>query len=420
MAMLTNTYRTTIPRHQTMHSALVWSYRLLAPAEQQLLARVSVFVGGWTLEAAQAVCGEPTADLLLSLQQLVAKSLVLEENLDGQRRYRLLEPVRQFAHAHLAASGEQDALQKQHADFYLAFAERAAAGLRGPAERQWLDRLERAHDNLRAALQWMLDQGEHALGIQLAGALGLFWSWRGYVSEGRMWLRRTLAGDDAAPADRARALHALAFYLGLEEVAEAIPLLEESLRFSQAADDTAGIAFALHALGAYRLAVEPDKAAAIACIKESVRLFQTVDEPWGLAYALCDLGDVAYYGQCYDDVGSWCQEGVRVARRLGDNSILAVALRNLGWWAEWHEHDPEQAIALYEESLDLNRRVTNRAGISDSLVSLGEVRRRQGDYDRAEAHYTAALILLREDSNRRIATQVQLYLGLNRTSSREL
>ena len=433
--LLTSGARDLPARQQTLRNTIDWSYTLLHAAEQTLFRRLAVFVGGCDVEAVTAVCfgsGDPApeapsapwsrsaearpADAFEGLISLVDKSLLRQPaegsgDVTGEPRFTMFETIREYALEQLEASGEAGMLRWQHAHFYLALAERAAAGLRGPAEREWLDRLESAHDNLRAALQWMLDQGETALGTRLAGALGLFWSWRGYVSEGRMWLRRALAGNDAAPADRARALHAMAFYLGLEDFAQRIPLLEESLRLYQAAGDTAGIASALHALGCYRLSTEPDKAAARTCAEESVRLFRTIDEPWGLAYALCDLGNVAYYAQCYDEAGRWYQEGIQVARRLGEKSVLATALLYLGAWAEWCQYDPEQAIALYEESLEINRRINNRLGIGSALMFLGDVTRRQGDYDRAEAYNTEALMLLREDGNRHGAALAQINLG---------
>ena len=139
---------------------------------------------------------------------LLDKSLLRQvEGADGEPRFTMLETIREYALEQLAASGEAEVLRRQHAAYYLALAE-GGGGTARTSEREWLDRLESEHDNLRAALQWMLDQGETALGIRLAGALGHFWSLRGYVSEGRMWLRRALAGNDAVTADRARALHA--------------------------------------------------------------------------------------------------------------------------------------------------------------------------------------------------------------------
>ena len=142
MAALVSTHRNTIPRHQTMHSALLWSYRLLGPAEQQVLKSVAVFVGGWTVEAAQAVCSEQAQTQLRSaLQQLVTKSLVLVETLAGQWRYRLLEPVRQFALAQLVASDEQEAVRRRHAAYFLSLAEKLGQARDTPQEREWLDQL---------------------------------------------------------------------------------------------------------------------------------------------------------------------------------------------------------------------------------------------------------------------------------------
>jgi non-specific serine/threonine protein kinase len=169
MAILTNTYRTAIPRHQTMHSALVWSYRLLAPAEQSLLASVAVFAGGWTLEAAQAICSEcPPERVLPMLNDLIVKSLVVQEELPGQWRYRLLEPVRQFAQIQLQASGMEEVVQRRHAEYFLTLAEQMSSARDTPHEREWLQRLEKEHDNLRATLEWSIARKlDDELGVRL-------------------------------------------------------------------------------------------------------------------------------------------------------------------------------------------------------------------------------------------------------------
>jgi len=191
MALLTNNARTAIPRHQTMHSALMWSYRLLSSAEQNLLARASVFAGGWTLVAAQVVCVDAAsppvtpANIATLLNHLNAKSLVRTETLNDQRRYRLLEPVRQFAAAQLDQAKQTTATCQRHLCYYMNLAEEIEPYLRsGPQVAAHYAQLEAEHDNLRAAINWALRSDEVACGVRMVSALYDFWLARGYRHEG--------------------------------------------------------------------------------------------------------------------------------------------------------------------------------------------------------------------------------------------
>jgi non-specific serine/threonine protein kinase len=219
--LLTGGSRTALPRQQTLRATVDWSYSLLSPAEQRLFARLSVFAGGWTLEAAEAICTgegiaeEEVTDLLL---RLVDKSLVVvKEAEEGTARYGLLETLRQYGQERLVTFGEVDLAADRHSTYYLALAERAEPELRGPAQVRWFEHLEREHDNLRAALTWCLhvaaqQQGDQSAaaaesGLRLAGALWRFWFFRDHHGEGRTWLERALVrGAEAAAAARAKAL----------------------------------------------------------------------------------------------------------------------------------------------------------------------------------------------------------------------
>jgi predicted ATPase len=211
MEVLTNSYRTAVPRHQTMHSALVWSYRLLAPEEQRLLASVSVFAGGWTIEAAQAISVEGDIEPRLSaLDQLVATSLVLREEHGGRRRYRLLEPVRQFAQAQLVASGAEDAVRRRHAAYFLRLAEQMYHARDTSNEGEWLDRLEPERDNLRAVSGWAIEHGEAELAHRFNGWLFAFWIYRSSKAEARRWADAALALTAPTPSPEALTAEALA------------------------------------------------------------------------------------------------------------------------------------------------------------------------------------------------------------------
>jgi non-specific serine/threonine protein kinase len=175
--LLTGGSRTVLPRHQTLRAAMDWSYDLLSEPERALFRRLSVFAGGWTLEAAEAICpgeGIEAAAVLDLLTSLVDKSLVLVETRTGEARYRLLETIRQYSRNRQGRSGEAATVQRRHRDWYLALAERAEAELRGPRQETWLERLEVEHDNLRAALEWSAGQPATDAEMRLAGALRWF------------------------------------------------------------------------------------------------------------------------------------------------------------------------------------------------------------------------------------------------------
>ena len=211
--LLVSRHRDVTPRHRSLRAALEWSDQLLSPDLQQFFARLSVFRGGWTLEAAEAVCGcwvlglgsselslpniqHPTPDhqppVLEFLSRLRECSLVQAEEGAEETRFRLLETVRDYAAEQLAPE-EQRELSRRHAAHYLALVERAQPALKGPEQGVWLERLEREHDNLRAVLAWSVAGGEVETGLRLGGALWWFWSLRGYLTEGRERLAELLA-----------------------------------------------------------------------------------------------------------------------------------------------------------------------------------------------------------------------------------
>src|SRR5262245_40657919 len=251
--LLTGGSRTALPRQQRLRALIDWSYDLLSPSEQALLRRLSVFAGGWTLEAAEAVCaGEPIEawEVLDRLTALVEKSLVGYEEQAGEARYRLLETVQQYARDRLLEGGEAAAVRGRHRDWFLALAEEAWPDLWTHVSSQ--DRLEREHDNLRAALAWSAGQGEGEAGLRLGGALWPFWWMRGYLGEGREHLAGLLAlpRAEAHAAARAKALQGagiLARYQG--EYGAARVLLAESLAICRELGGKLGIASSLSSLG---------------------------------------------------------------------------------------------------------------------------------------------------------------------------
>ena len=360
MAMLTNSYRTAIPRHQTMHSALVWSYRLLAPAEQQLLARVSVFVGGWTLEAAHAVCDGPaTTHLLLSLQQLVAKSWVLEENLDGRQRYRLLEPVRQFARAQLAVEGKADLPQDRHAVYYIAFVEAQAAKIWGAESKEGEEQLLLEHGNVRAALTWLhhgandTRPGSSAYAeqaLRLAATMADFWRMI-FPREGIQWLHASLEAAHDAP----------------------IPVRQKAHR---------GLGWINLFMGNY--------ASALTYFEDALALARQVDDVWALGEALRGVGNaLVWQGNCVR-AETYLDESLALARTARDTSGLIFSLWSLAE-ATYIQDDYERAAALLADSRQFVDEIGFRLGHGHVLEFLGRIARRQGDDVRARQLFVESL-----------------------------
>jgi predicted ATPase len=412
-------------RQQTLRDTLAWSYELLDMAEQMLLRRLATFVGGCTLEAAEAVCsasGDLGGGVLEGLAALVDKSLLRQDaqadphagNLEP--RVVMLETIREYAWERLTASGEAEALRRRHAAYFLALAESAEPALLGPDQAVWLARLESEHDNARAVLRWAVESAEFEHGLRLAGALWRFWQVRGHLSEGVRWLETLLARDEAggrrvAAPVRARALKGagvLAYRQG--DYGQAATWLEESLALQRDLGNPEGIAAALNNLGlvAYDLG---DYARAAALHAESLALRREVGDTWGSAISLNNLGLVARRQSDYGRARALFEESLALHRELGDEGGSTLALLNLGDVARI-QGDHERALGLLEESLALTRQLGDTGHQALALLILGAVAREQGSYGRAAAWLEESLALTRQAGNKGGSALALITLGL--------
>jgi len=390
--------RATLPRHQTLKAAMDWSYDLLSDEERVLLPRLAVFAGGFTLDDAEAICAGgkvETGDVLDVFMRLVEKSLVVVE----QRReslYRLLETVRQYCQDRLRESGEARHLHAQHCDWYLSLAERVEPELLGPDESAWLDRLDLEHDNLRAALDWSLANGERDAELRLAGALGWYWFRRGYWSEGRERLDGALAktqGD--ATRARAKALYRTGFLTWrLGDYPRAASLAQDALTLSRKVGDHWGAAFSLQILGAVAR-YQGDYGRAAVLHEESLSIFRELGEKWGIAFALGFLGLTAYCQGYYERAAALYYESLALFRNLGQKWGIAIALHNLGITKRC-QGDYAQAVALHEESVMYFREVGDKLNTSTALDALGRASALQGDAALAKTLHDEGLALSRE------------------------
>jgi non-specific serine/threonine protein kinase len=388
--LLTGGSRTALPRQQTLRALIDWSYDLLGEPERALLRRLSVFAGGWTLAAAEAVCsGEPVPaeDVLDLLLRLVDKSLVQPEGQGAGTRYRLLETIRQYAREKLAESGEPGPVRDRHLRFFRELAEEGEPALRGPEQLVWLERLETEHDNLRAALDWSLMPGQAEAGLAMAAALRWFWHLRGYWGEGRARLEAALAraGSGTAPANatRARALEAVGrMASNLGDFGAAAVALTDSISLCRALGDRLGLAASLTTLSYLLNLQEGHQEPAISLAREGLAVAHEAGADWETAFALLHLGVELLYLGDFREARALGDEGLTTARWVGDRFLIARAL-NCTYMAAYVEGDHRAAGLFAEESLRLSRELGERLMAGISLSVLGKVARQEGDHRRA-------------------------------------
>ena len=381
----TEEWRDVPARHLTLRHAIDWSYGLLDAAEQAAFRQLGVFVGGWTLEAAEAVIpeGEAPRSAWGTLALLIDKSLVQSEvGPEDDRRYRLLEPIREYALEHLQESGELDASRTRHAKYYLALAEQAEPAPWGPEEGAWVRRFDAEYENVRAALRWALERGDSDLGLRLAAALADYWAWRSCLREGRRWLAEARAlGYDAPPRLRARALLGEGILLTLlGEHQEARALLEEALGLAEEIRDAALSARVLSRLG--RLAItRGDPNAARRLLERSVAEGRGHD-PAVMAFALVQLAwafELLGDRERADDVFA---EGMDAARRTGSARLTARRLLD-GAQLALKRRDYKGASKRGSEALLLARTVESRRDITYAIMIAALVSAQRGDIERA-------------------------------------
>ncbi|HZD70994.1 MAG TPA: BTAD domain-containing putative transcriptional regulator, partial [Actinomycetes bacterium] len=403
--LLTGGRRTRLPKDRSLRGAVDWSYDLLGEPERRVFERLSVFSGGFSLEAAETVAsGEAvgTRDVPNLVAGLVDRSLV---HLAGfsPLRYRLLEPLRQYAGERLAARGETGSARRRHLGFFLALAETAEPALRGREQRLWLYRLEEDHDNLRAALSTAFELGEPDAGLRLAAALGPFWQMRGHVGEGRERLRLVLSSSQKSSPSRAKALVEAAFLALVQcEYHDAITLCEESLELYRQAGDRWGIAHALVKLGLAAGGLG-DTNRAKASLDESLRLFRDLDDGWGVATTLGWLGFAAVVEGSLEQARSAYQESLTWFQEQGDSSGAGMALGFLGDLAILRG-ELDRAGELLRESLELTQEIGDRSGTARSLASLGRLALRRGRNRDAADLYGRALRMLENLGDREDAS----------------
>jgi predicted ATPase/DNA-binding CsgD family transcriptional regulator len=439
LQVLTGGMQDAPPRQQTLRNTIAWSYDLLNVQEQQLFRQLSVFVGGCTLgtiEALHAALGNPSGQVLDGVASLIDKSLLLQtEQEGGEPRLLMLETIREYGLESLAASGQMETTRRAHAAYYLRLAEESAPAFGGPPQTMWFKRFELEHENLRAALHWLLERAETGLALRLARALGWFWFSRGYWSEGQNLLEQALAGTQGeVTLVRANALGFLGLVLLHQgELDRVEGLWRESLALSRAIGDTRAIAYSLACVGLVAL-VRGNYAEARTLFEESMPLSREVGARFLSAAILLNWGQVACYQGEYAQACTLLEESLMLSRehgRMGQNTetlkslvkvylfqgdlaqAYALAEKCLGLCTEearlvkaetlsllgrvvLQQGDAARARALAEESLALVREMNSKIDSCWSLALLGQVAAAQKDYAAARTHYEQSLQLALE------------------------
>jgi predicted ATPase/transcriptional regulator with XRE-family HTH domain len=402
LQILTGGTRDLPARQQRMRDTIAWSYELLSGADQALLRQLSVFADGWSLEAAEEVCtagkGEPTCPILDGVRTLVESSLIIPTD-DGQEepRYRMLDTLREYASEQLVAAGELDVLRRRHSAHYLCLAEHAEPALQDRDQRVWYSRLEREHDNLRAALDWLLEVGEVEPALRLSGAVWRFWQRHGDIPEGRRWLEACLTAAEAPGQSvpeqvRAKALWGaswLAYHQG--DYSRSRSLSAEYLALARERGDALSLRNALTGLGMADLA-EARVAEAIWSLQEALDVCKPLGNVWHRATSALNLGNATMLAGDLPRAEALFEEALALYKERGDEVFTARASQHLGYVALLRG-EYAQARTLFVQSLLALSDLGEQLGIADGLEASAAVHAATGKARQAGRLLEAASVL---------------------------
>ncbi len=403
-------------RHRTLSQAIAWSYDLLEDHAKRLFQRLSVFAGGWTLEAAEAICSreaDPECDIFDLLCVLADQSLIRDsEGPDGEPRFWMLETIRAFARQELVKSGEETVVLEAHASYFVDLAERAEPSLTRADQGNWLNRLEREHDNMRAVFAWVGRNRDPIAGIRLAAALWRFWIGRGYIDEGIAYMKslKNRSFEEVDSEARRRALNGfgtLQQYRG--DYLSARDTFQECLNLARSREDRHGGAVALNNLSWVRCwTSELDAASELA--EEALAIHTECGDRRGAAVALNNLGWVANFVGRYRAAISYHERSLEIRREIEDLRGIGFALSNLAWAEQYHGRY-QVANRLLDEAEEVLRPLQDTILTGWLLINRGRVARDEGDFDRAVAELERGLSVWPSGGNRTILAMTKTLLG---------
>jgi predicted ATPase len=413
LSLLTGGARDLPTRQQTLRNTVEWSYGLLNDAEQTLLRRFSVFTGGCTLEALEAVCdtkGDLGLDVLDGMASLVDKSLAQQvEQVDKETRFIMLSAIREYALERLAGSNDESATRRAHAAYYLVLAEEGAADI--AAQPEWLDRYEVEHENFRLAIDYLIKTGDAEWGLRLGAALFRFWETREHFAEGRDAIGRLLALERSASASRpklrARLLFAGAVMAATQgDYGSARPMFEESIASCVELKDNRGVAVALNAL-AINARDRGELTDASLLFERCLAIWKDLGDPADIARALSNFASVMKMQGEYERASSLYDECLTVFRQVGDSAGVAWTLNYLGDVAR-EKADLVAARSYCEQSLSEFRRLRDSWGIASTLSDLASLSCDQGNNAEARRLHGESIKLFQElGHNRGIARALE-------------
>jgi predicted ATPase/class 3 adenylate cyclase len=439
--------RTALERHQTLRAAIDWSYNLLPPVEQILFRQLAIFVGGWTLEAAESICSDESTsseiksnDILNLMEQLINKSLVIREETQSESRYRMLETMRQYANEKLVESGKSDALRDHHLYYFLNLAETAAPHLIRPEQLEWLAQLDADYENLRAALEWALNKEIAEPSLRLCAGLGRYWYLRTFWLEGSKWMKSTLSKTAHNPTRAEKIARAQALYQDaeladqLDDLERMKTSAEQSLALAQEVSDNRELAIARfevanalyrrgdyeHALplleqsyvefqalndqywqvNSYRWIIEILSSQGklkflekMKRMKDLLELARNGGERLNIANVLNEFSERLYSQNRLDEALRYAKEADRLFEQISPNinptSFLFAELA-------WLKGDYEEAKRRYIEMRERYGLIGEKNLRSAMIASLGRLAMEQGNIDQAQAYFEEALATARE------------------------
>jgi predicted ATPase/DNA-binding SARP family transcriptional activator len=387
--LLTKGSRIVLERHQTLRAAIDWSYNLLSRDEKKLLARLSVFMGGWTLEAAEQVCvrTKDKFEVLDVLSELIDKSLVIMDGSTGEARYHLLETTRQYALEKLGESAEDKTWHDRHLEYFVGFAEKGQSEITGPHQAEMIDLLDAELDNFRAALDWCVSNQYVEPALQMLGALGWAWDMRGYYNEVRSWFEkiRIQGNCDDYPEAYARLLNHLGrFAADFDRHPDAESILEESraIWLELGSRGKQGLADVLCFLG-MDAQHKGNLDQAESFYKKSLAVAQRCNHQRTIAGSMCFLGQIEQQRGQIASARSLYEKSLELSQRTSDLLLISISGGSLGdLFLEQGNY--EKAHPLLAQAIEINEKLQFRFGLAASWISLADLHRREGDYVQAE------------------------------------
>jgi len=420
--LLTSGNQTALPRQQTLRALVDWSFDLLSPNERTMFHRLAVFSGGRTVAMAEEVCAfgviEKSQALDL-LARLVNKSLLFAEETNGETRYGFLDTIKQYARDKLELSGEADLARDRHLNFFVELAEQAAPELVGPHQLEWLNRLEREHANLRTALWHAVHKNRNELALRLSTALTDFWSVRGYLAEGRDWLKQTLDASRATFESTVSRNFQIEYAWALVDAGDLSSRLGDfpsvssytqvGLDLFRKLDDKEGIITALIILASLAR-MQSNWSQARQYLDESILLARELNHRRLLALALRNLAIVDESQGDYATARSTLEEALRLAKQQGDPHAISTTLSNLGNIAQ-QQGDYAEARRMYDEILAMERAMDAKWNVAATLTNMGNLAHSEGNYIAAQDYHEQALKIMREVGDKRGNAIVLTNLG---------